>query len=88
MEALTNGLQPADILRLLVTNIVAFLIFVFLLRKWAWGPLIAMLDERKEKIRGDFATAEGKVAAYIAASSRRRATKSGSRSNCTRPTAA
>ena len=61
MEALTSGLQPADILRLLVTNIVAFLIFVFLLRKWAWGPLIAMLDERKSKIRSDFATAEGKV---------------------------
>ena len=62
MEALTSGLQPADILRLLVTNIVAFVIFVWLLRKWAWGPLIAMLDERKAKIRGDFATAEGKVA--------------------------
>jgi F-type H+-transporting ATPase subunit b len=62
MEALTSGLQPADILRLLVTNIVAFLIFVWLLRKWAWGPLIAMLDERKAKIQGDFATAEGKVA--------------------------
>ncbi|RKZ12742.1 ATP synthase F0 subunit B, partial [bacterium] len=62
MEALTNGLQPADILRLLVTNVVAFGLFVFLLRKWAWGPLIAMLDERKDKIQGDFATAEGKVA--------------------------
>ena len=62
MEALTSGLQPADILRLLVTNIVAFVIFVWLLRKWAWGPLSAMLDERKAKIRGDFATAEGKVA--------------------------
>ena len=62
MEALTSGLQPADILRLLVTNIVAFVIFVWLLRQWAWGPLIAMLDERKAKIRGDFATAEGKVA--------------------------
>ena len=62
MEALTNGLQPADILRLLVTNIVAFVVFVWLLRKWAWGPLIAMLDERKAKIHGDFAHAEGKVA--------------------------
>ena len=62
MEALTNGLQPADILRLLVTNIVAFVIFVWLLRKWAWGPIISMLDERKDKIQGDFATAEGKVA--------------------------
>ena len=62
MEALTNGLQPADILRLLVSNIVAFVIFVWLLRKWAWGPIISMLDERKDKIQGDFATAEGKVA--------------------------
>jgi F-type H+-transporting ATPase subunit b len=62
MEALTQGLMPEDILKLLFTNILAFLIFVWVLRKYAWGPLIAMLDERKIKIQSDFATAEGKVA--------------------------
>lgn len=62
MEALTQGLMPEDILKLLATNIVAFLIFVWVLRKFAWGPLMSMLDERKAKIQGDFATAEGKVA--------------------------
>ena len=62
METLTSGLSPRDILTLLATNIIAFLIFVWVLKKFAWGPLMSMLDERKAKIQGDFATAEGKVA--------------------------
>ena len=62
MEALTNGLMPEDILKLLFTNIFAFLIFLWVLKKFAWGPLMSMLDERKTKIQGDFDTAEGKVA--------------------------
>lgn len=62
MDALTNGLMPEDILKLLFTNILAFLLFVWVLRKYAWGPLMSMLDERKTKIQNDFHTAEGKVA--------------------------
>jgi F-type H+-transporting ATPase subunit b len=62
MEALTNGLMPGDILKLLVTNIAAFLILLWVLKKFAWGPLMSMLDERKAKIQGDFDAAEGKVA--------------------------
>jgi len=58
MEALTQGLQGKDIIALLATNIVAFLIFFFVLRKYAWGPLLAMLDARRDKIQADFDAAE------------------------------
>ncbi len=58
MEVLTQGLQRGDIIALLLTNIVAFLIFFWVLRKYAWGPLLAMLDTRREKISSDFAAAE------------------------------
>lgn len=61
MEALTNGLQGGDIIKLLLTNIVAFIIFVVVLGKVAWGPLMGVLDARKEKIRADYATAHEKV---------------------------
>jgi F-type H+-transporting ATPase subunit b len=58
MEALTQGLQRNDIIALLLTNIVAFLIFFWVLRKYAWGPLLSMLDARREKVRSDYAAAE------------------------------
>lgn len=58
MEALTQGLGRSDIIALLLTNIVAFLIFFWVLRKYAWGPLLAMLDARREKVQSDFAAAE------------------------------
>ena len=61
MEALTQGLARGDVIALLATNILAFLIFVFVLRKVAWGPLLQMLDDRRDKIRGDYETAQGKV---------------------------
>ena len=54
MDALTQGLQRSDIIALLLTNIFAFLLFVFLLKKYAWGPLLAMLDARRERIKSDF----------------------------------
>lgn len=58
MDALTQGLQGKDIIALLATNVVAFLIFFFILRKYAWGPLLAMLDARRDKIQSDFDAAE------------------------------
>jgi len=58
MEALTQGLQGKDIIALLATNIVAFLIFLYVLKKYAWGPLLAMLDARRDKIQADFDAAE------------------------------
>jgi F-type H+-transporting ATPase subunit b len=37
---------------------VTFLIFLFLLGKFAWKPLVSALDEREGKIRGDISAAE------------------------------
>lgn len=61
MEALTQGLQGKDIIALLATNIVAFLIFFWVLKKYAWGPLLAMLDARRDKIQADFDAAEAEL---------------------------
>lgn len=61
MEALTQGLGPADIIKLLVTNILAFLIFLWVLRRFAWGPLMSMLDSRREKIQADYDSASEKL---------------------------
>lgn len=41
-----------------VTNIIGFLIVVWILAKFAWGPILGLLDARREKIQGDFAEAE------------------------------
>ena len=38
----------------IVTHIVGFLIVVFLLKKFAWKPLLAMMDERRQKIVDSF----------------------------------
>jgi F-type H+-transporting ATPase subunit b len=40
------------------TNIIGFLLVVWILRKFAWGPILSLLDARREKIRNDFAEAE------------------------------
>ncbi len=42
----------------LLTMALGFGIFVWVLAKYAWGPIIAMLDERREKIDGDYTAAE------------------------------
>ncbi len=42
----------------LLTMALGFGIFVWVLAKYAWGPFIDMLDERREKIDGDYAAAE------------------------------
>jgi F-type H+-transporting ATPase subunit b len=36
-----------------LTHIVAFLIAVWLLKKYAWGPLLGMLEERRNRIAGE-----------------------------------
>jgi F-type H+-transporting ATPase subunit b len=43
---------------LLIWTIITFLIVVFILRKFAWNPIIHALDERAEKIHGDIEKAE------------------------------
>ena len=40
------------------TQIVGFLIFLFLIRKYAWGPVLDTLEARRAKIVGDLAHAE------------------------------
>ena len=36
------------------TNIIGFVIVVLVLRKLAWGPMLDMLDARRDKISADF----------------------------------
>ena len=42
----------------LVTHIVGFLIALWVLRKYAWGPVLGMLDERRKRIDDDLRSAE------------------------------
>jgi F-type H+-transporting ATPase subunit b len=50
-----NGLIDV---RQVLTQIFGFLLMVWVLRRYAWGPLMALLDERRDKIAGEFAEAE------------------------------
>ena len=43
---------------ILITQILGFLIVLWVLRKVAWGPILGMLEKRREKIAGDVASAE------------------------------
>lgn len=38
----------------LLTHLVGFLITVWILKKFAWGPLLGLMEERREKIAGEF----------------------------------
>jgi F-type H+-transporting ATPase subunit b len=38
----------------IVTHIIGFLIAVWILRKFAWGPILRLLEERRQKIQGEF----------------------------------
>ena len=40
------------------TQILGFLLMVWILRRYAWGPLIGMLEARREKIAGEFKEAD------------------------------
>ena len=40
--------------RQILTHIVGFLVAVFVLKRYAWGPILKLLEERREKIRGEF----------------------------------
>ena len=42
----------------IVTNILGFLLLFFGLKRFAWGPILGLLDARREKIGKDFAAAE------------------------------
>ena len=50
-----NGLIDV---RQVATQILGFLLLLWGLRKWAWGPVLGMLEARRQKIAGEFAEAE------------------------------
>lgn len=41
-------------IRQILTQIVAFLIMIWVLTRYAWKPLLNILDERREKIQAEF----------------------------------
>ncbi len=45
-------------IRQVLTQILGFLLMVWILRRYAWGPLLGMLEARREKIAGEFKEAE------------------------------
>ncbi len=47
-------------IRQVVTQIIGFLLMLWLLRKYAWGPLLTVLEARRNRIAGDFKEAERK----------------------------
>ena len=47
----------------IVTLIVGFAVFVWVLKKFAWGPLLTLMDERRDKIAGEFARIDQEKAA-------------------------
>ena len=38
----------------LITHLIGFLITVWILKRFAWGPLLALLEERRNKIADEF----------------------------------
>lgn len=41
-----------------LTTVVGFLLLVWVMRKYAWGPILDQLDKRRDKIERDYAAAE------------------------------
>jgi len=50
-----NGLID---IRQVITQILGFVILLWVMRKFAWGPVLSALEARRQKIAGDFAAAE------------------------------
>jgi F-type H+-transporting ATPase subunit b len=46
----------------LLTTVVGFLILMWIMKKYAWGPILDLLDQRREKIENDYAAAEHELA--------------------------
>ncbi len=54
-----NGLID---IQLVLTQILGFVLFVWIMSRYAWKPMLAMLEARRAKIAGDFAEAEQRKA--------------------------
>jgi len=46
----------------LLTTAGGFILFVWVLAKFAWGPILNLLDARRQKIEGDYSAAEKNLA--------------------------
>ncbi len=46
----------------ILTHALGFLIALWILKKYAWGPLLNLLDERRQKIEGEFQQIEDEKA--------------------------
>ena len=57
-----GGAKPLIDLPLVLTQVVGFVILVLILRATAWEPLIGMLEERRQKIAGEFDEAKRRQA--------------------------
>ena len=53
-----NLIDPKQVL----TQILGFLLLVWILRQFAWGPLLGMLEARRQKIAGEFQEADRRKA--------------------------
>lgn len=54
-----NGLID---IQLVLTQILGFVLFAWIMSRFAWKPMLAMLEARRAKIAGDFAEAEQRKA--------------------------
>ncbi|MEQ6376998.1 F0F1 ATP synthase subunit B [Bacillaceae bacterium S4-13-58] len=54
LQAASAGVNIIDI----IYQLVAFLVLLFLLKKYAWGPLLKVMHEREEHIANEIDTAE------------------------------
>ena len=53
-----NLIDPKQV----ITQILGFLLLVWLLRQFAWGPLLGLLEARRQKIAGEFQEADRRKA--------------------------
>jgi len=44
-----------------LTTVVGFLLLVWVMGKFAWGPILDQMDKRRDKIRQDYAEAEAQL---------------------------
>ena len=49
-------------IRQVLTQVLGFLLMLWILRKFAWGPVLHMLEERRQKIAGEFQEADRRKA--------------------------
>jgi F-type H+-transporting ATPase subunit b len=61
-RASEGGSKPLIDLPLVLTQILGFLVLLWVLRAFAWGPLIGLLEERRRKIAGEFEEVERRKA--------------------------